>query len=776
MITSLRLKNFKGANAEHSFARGNLIHGDNFAGKSAIDQAIRCLVLGYIPGVSKTASGIKMFASAYPMEITAHAKIGPVSERDMRVAFEKVKSTLKQTADDTLATIIDEPTRVLFDPSIFFGLADSARISKACELVQSAGMTREDIADAVARVLDVDITPGKAITPSPKRVRYDRWGMEVYRKALTVPDLLTASEEFWKAERKVVNAEKERMQSTVEGVSDLGAADPATLPARDIVEADKKRAQDELRQISDRLAAARALADSIAKDNSRIAELAPVAATIEGLRTEVEALQAKLDGLMDQQATADEASVNARLTFDSAQQSATERAKNRKRLADLRVQADLLPSIQQSIAETEAAVASLRTKVDAAAVASREAEAKAKAIRAEIEKPKPAQPTGELRTDDFETNAVVGQRYLATATVHLVQIGDETVPQILSIEDWKPLLDNAEEAEEAARSEEYEQTQRLAEAEEAAAEASRAVDEVEALLSNELSQLTELRDSLTRATVAKEALAKEPAVEASGEAVDLDALKLAADAAGAKSRALRVDAKAVSDALSAKRTALTKAEAAQNELDALRSKTVTRKEADDAASLAQLSESQKTLTGAIQGHDATLQQISAAEQDRKRIAEAAKRRAEVEADSKLLGKVLDIISQKKTELVSVSIEAPLAIANKLAAGILKGPLVFEEGEIGMRVGDAFVSSRVFSGTESALVVMGLTAGLAAKSALRVLILDEVARLTNANAITLVGNLRSMIADGDLDQFFLIGPTNPLLADACSINEVNVIGL
>ena len=760
MISSLSLRNFKAATADYTFERGNLIQGENFAGKSAIDQAIRCLVLGYVPGVAKTASGIKMFASDYPMRIGAHIKIGPVSERDVQIAFEKSKSTIKQTADETLAAIIDEPTRVLFDPSIFFGLSDSARISKACELVQSAGMKAEDIDAALVT----------QIGESPALLRHlATWRTTIKAKAVTIPDLLTTSEDFWKDIRKIVSAEKERMQSTVEGIADLNANDTSTLPPRDEVEAEKARATAELREVGDRIAAARALLQAIEADNARAAVLRPTVGTLEGLREKVSHLQSELAAAEGREAPLDDELSRARSAYDSALQAATDRAKAHGHRAALLAQAGLVPTLQKAVNDAEASIAALRVRLTELRTQTNEATAKLNEAVAAHSAPKPALTSGELRTDDFETHATPGVRYIVTATA---TVGAGGVAEILSVEDWKPLIDNAEEIEEAARAQAYESEQRVSELTEAVEKLDATYQTAEAQLAEEVGELESLREQLTRARVATEELAKLPA-EAVADAEADEALRLAYAKAHEALRLLRDRIKFLAGEISTLSSSIVRAESAQQELAALE----TKKMPDGGPeSPAQLEQRRTELNAAIAGYDATLRQISAAEQDQKRISDAATRRAEVEAEFKALGKVIAVITQKKTELVSVSIEAPLAVANKLGAGILKGPLVFEEGEVGMRVGTAFVSARVFSGTETAIVMMGLTAGLAAKSALRVLLLDEVGRLSTHNAVTLLTNLRSMVADGNIDQFFLIGPTNDVLADVCRQNAVNVVSL
>jgi hypothetical protein len=152
-------------------------------------------------------------------------------------------------------------------------------------------------------------------------------------------------------------------------------------------------------------------------------------------------------------------------------------------------------------------------------------------------------------------------------------------------------------------------------------------------------------------------------------------------------------------------------------------------------------------------------------------ATAETRRDEVTEAHKEVGSILTVISEKRRELLSGSIGKPLDIANQLAKGILKGPLVFEEGDIGMKVGDRFVSSKLFSGTETAVVMMGLTIGLSAKSSVRIAILDEIGRLDADNIWQLAENLDGMIKDKLIDQAILIGPVQPDLLEMEGLNVI-----
>lgn len=765
MISNLSVTNFKGVTANYTFGTGTLIQGRNFSGKSAIDQAIRLLVIGYVPDSAKTAAGIKQFASGYPMQISARIDAN-VEMRTPSIAFEKPKGTVKQTVDWTLAGELDEATRVLFDPSIFFDLSDAARITKACELVQSEGVTADDIALAIAGVLGIDTTPGKAVVKKEAMwPLYESWLNVVKAKAKTISDLISDSDAFFKEKRKIVNAEKARMQSTVEGVADLNAADAKALPPRHEVEAYRAQLDADLITLRSRIAAAEATIAHANRARQRRAEIAPIAAAL-AEKIQMEAFIALDVAAAESKVETTSATYNEkREARERLNRLASEANAAKTRRDQLTAEAYKSGHLTQAVADAEAAIDRIESEIANFSQKITEAKVVLEKAQAEANAPKALQAEAEIRTDDFSTGAVAGTHYLATCVISLGEGGAITIE---SIEDWRGLSKETEESEEQSRLKEYELAQAVIEAHEEVQALEDAYQGRQSVLKNTKGSLTTLQAALTRATMAAEHLATLPQAGAEPTAAELAQAEKDTSEAFQAVSAAKANLQNVRNEHMKARDALTSARAASDELERLNA--AGQSETPDADAIAALKKDVEAKSSDALKAVATLAEITAAEQDQKRIQEAAAKREAVESEYKLLGKVLDVLTQKKTELVSGSIETPLAVANKLGAGILKGKLVFEEGEIGMRVGDSFVSARVFSGTETAIVMMGLTAGLAAKSKLRVLMLDEIGRLDVQNAQKLITNLCGMVDDGDIDQFIVIGPENPALAKCLDVEQ------
>lgn len=776
MIDSLSLENFKGATATYKFATGNLIQGRNFSGKSAIDQAIRMLVLGYIPDQAKTAAALKSFASAYPMRI--EAAIEPCL---YGVTFEQVKSKITQTRNDLFTA--DEHTRVLFDPTLFFGLTDNMRIAKACELVQSVGGSLDEIAHAIAAVIGVDLTPGKTITKEEDFwSKFDAWRREVKAKAATVNDLLAQSDVYWKDVRKQFNSEKERMQKTVEGMTDMNTldAEAAKLPQRSEVEARKAELFAEIQALAGQIQNNKTIAEAYWARRKRIAELTASVGNLSafetGVRASTQVVMAVQSEVETLQSNAHTAFTNLKVARASADGHATRQRNVNALKPHAAREAFLVEAVavkEHEVHALEESLDPLREKIQTAKVALAEAQTEAEA-------PRQAASSRNVYIDDFREYAAIGERYRVTAVVTRVSSEETTIEQI---ESWSPVVPPAatESAKEDSSLHEYERLQQLTEAKDVFYQACDELSQATNAVKEARIALQNLKTDFWKSQNAVEMLKQLEAETSDAAPSTPEEINRLSDEYNTLNDTLKLKQgklQAANDNLRQAKEQLSKCTYDATELQRLDSEAIVAPSSD--AEISALSKEHEIKTASLKAADETIHAIIRFDQDRKRVEDAANQRTKVEASIKTVGKVIDLLAQKKVEIVSGSIEPPLAIANKLGAGILKGLLVFEEGEIGMRVDGAFISSRTFSGTESAIVMMGLTAGLASRSSLRVLMLDEIGRLDTENAARLILNLAGMVNDGDIDQYIVLGPTNPELAlwiapmiDQGGINVINV---
>lgn len=138
--------------------------------------------------------------------------------------------------------------------------------------------------------------------------------------------------------------------------------------------------------------------------------------------------------------------------------------------------------------------------------------------------------------------------------------------------------------------------------------------------------------------------------------------------------------------------------------------------------------------------------------DLRRIAEAEKQRDDAREDLALGVAVLEALRGLQANLVEAAFGPLLDRANRIFGHLLPTPLAYHEGELGSWRDGIWVSHRIFSGTEKALAYASLQAALAAGSPIKVMILDELGRLDEANARRMMDAAHEAVNRGDIDTF------------------------
>ena len=111
----------------------------------------------------------------------------------------------------------------------------------------------------------------------------------------------------------------------------------------------------------------------------------------------------------------------------------------------------------------------------------------------------------------------------------------------------------------------------------------------------------------------------------------------------------------------------------------------------------------------------------------------------------------------------MTVVAYAASAARFTAGILRSPLVYQDGDLGRFEGDKFISWETFSGTEEALAFAGLSVALAAQAPVKVVLIDELGRLTSANKTKLLDRMLELTRDGVIDAFIGADVVAPAMA-------------
>jgi chromosome segregation ATPase len=124
------------------------------------------------------------------------------------------------------------------------------------------------------------------------------------------------------------------------------------------------------------------------------------------------------------------------------------------------------------------------------------------------------------------------------------------------------------------------------------------------------------------------------------------------------------------------------------------------------------------------------------------------------AEAAVLKQAVDLVLSLQAELVKKTVYPIIESANRLCAGVLEHPLAYRDGEIGMAKPNGFIT-KTLSGTERALTRCAVSLALAAESPLKIVILDEMGRLSARNKQRVLENIADLIHEGAIDQAILV---------------------
>lgn len=135
-----------------------------------------------------------------------------------------------------------------------------------------------------------------------------------------------------------------------------------------------------------------------------------------------------------------------------------------------------------------------------------------------------------------------------------------------------------------------------------------------------------------------------------------------------------------------------------------------------------------------------------------RLAEAEKERDQARADQEAAAEIGKELRAIQAEMVEAAFKPLLETANSFYQGVLKAPLSYHEGEIGMWRDGTWVAHHTFSGTEKALTYAAIQSALAQKSPCRVMMIDELGRLDDANIRIMLTATFEAYTSGRIDGF------------------------
>ena len=244
-------------------------------------------------------------------------------------------------------------------------------------------------------------------------------------------------------------------------------------------------------------------------------------------------------------------------------------------------------------------------------------------------------------------------------------------------------------------------------------------------------------------------------IEAELERMEARLIKLRASLTSANAaNAARAAAHSEIEALKRnQRTILESRKVWQEELDDIGEQSIPEQQTIDAAEQ-KCNETQ----GILNALNERLSSAIGIQNDIKRAAEAA----EANKQHTAMMTVIKAFGKKLTEIQAEAVgdvfTDMLVIANKFSDGILLSPIAYHEGEIGRWDNGRFISHLTFSGTEKTITYSAIAAALSSKAPFKIMLIDELSRLTPTMAGKLSLRLGELVNDGTLDQVILVSPS------------------
>lgn len=155
------------------------------------------------------------------------------------------------------------------------------------------------------------------------------------------------------------------------------------------------------------------------------------------------------------------------------------------------------------------------------------------------------------------------------------------------------------------------------------------------------------------------------------------------------------------------------------------------------------------------------------QQDLVRAAQAAEEHTLAKAKLNVTKRFGEKLKEMKGKMVTSAFAKLLETSNAICGDILPSPLAYHEGTLGRwgtaKEGGRFIKHTTFSGTEEALAYVALAAGLSADAPFKLLLIDELGRITAELQGVVLEKLALAVKNGLLDQVIAAMPLD--VADA-----------
>ena len=129
------------------------------------------------------------------------------------------------------------------------------------------------------------------------------------------------------------------------------------------------------------------------------------------------------------------------------------------------------------------------------------------------------------------------------------------------------------------------------------------------------------------------------------------------------------------------------------------------------------------------------------------------------AEHAVLKQFVGLLNDLQALLTEQAVGPILETCNRLCSGILRSPLMFREGEIGMMRDGNFVTHRTMGGAHRLLTYAAVSLALAVKAPLKLVFIDETGRLDRRRKNLVMHNVLTLVEAGHVDQVLLCEPNS-----------------
>ncbi len=154
----------------------------------------------------------------------------------------------------------------------------------------------------------------------------------------------------------------------------------------------------------------------------------------------------------------------------------------------------------------------------------------------------------------------------------------------------------------------------------------------------------------------------------------------------------------------------------------------------------------------------------------RRLAQAELERDQAKEAQEVAKLAAEALRTFKAEVVAKVLVPLLESANSFFPEILPTPLAYHDEEIGTWRGAVWVAHKTFSGVEKALAYAAIQAALAAQAPVRIMLMDELARIHDEFLPRFVAGVVRAIEGGKLDGFVGIDPSRKWFYEKCAAED------